>query len=160
VCVRVGQHAEEKYFKKKLTAAAKSICPGAVIGLATPPPRGADAPPGLGLGTFGIGGLPPVGFAAVGGPGFGLVAIGGGGLLAKELDGLELICVVSDGPFEVLAFFFHGVVDPLEGPIPGKTETGLADTSAATDDKGAVDDEVDLATLGGGGIGRRLGGGG
>jgi hypothetical protein len=96
----------------------------------------------------------------MGGPGFGLVAIGGGGLLARELDGLEL---VSDGPFEVLASFFHGVVDPLEGPIPGKTETGLADTSAVTDVKGVENaglDELALATLGGGGIGRRLGGGG
>jgi len=137
------------------SAAAKSICPGAVIGLVTPPPRGADAPPALGLGTLGIGGLPPVGFAAVGGPGFGLAAIGGGGLLARELDGLEL---VSGGPFEVLVFFFHGVVDPLEEPIPGKTETGLADASAVTDDKGV--DGLALATLGGGGMGRRLGGGG
>jgi len=118
----------------QLTAAAKSNWPPAA-GLTTAGRGGIAGPdPAFGLGAVGIGGLlgglGTPGFAAIGGAeGFGLDAIGGGGLLAKELDGLELAGESSEAD----GAFFHGVADPLEGPIPGKTEIGLADASAAKD---------------------------
>lgn len=118
---------------KVLTAAARSR-PGPPP--PPPPPRGfgaagrAAAAPGLGaLGTggfpggFGAPGLAPTG----GGAGFGFVATGGGGLppptelLGRELAGLSWVA----------AGFFHGVADPLDGAIPGNTETGFAEASAA-----------------------------
>lgn len=104
----------------------------------------------IGRGADGVGGLlPAFGLAATGGgPGFVLAAIGGGTLPAVEL------CGVFDG---VAVVFFHGVAEPLEGAIPGNTETGLADTSAATDVNlvAGVDEG-----LGASGAGRRRGGGG
>jgi hypothetical protein len=95
----------------------------------------------LGLGAVGIGGLPPTGLAAGGfggapgfaatGGGFSLFAIGGG-LAARELAGLELAGVLPGEAFDVSNDFFHGVAEPLDGAIPGKTDTGLADESATT----------------------------
>jgi len=126
----------------------------------------------LGLGAVGIGGLPPTGLAAGGfggapgfaatGGGFGLFAIGGG-LAARELAGLELAGVLPGEAFDVSNDFFHGVAEPLDGAIPGKTDTGLADESATTDlttagagiGLGAV-----VATAGVVGGGRRFGGSG
>lgn len=58
------------------------------------------------------------------------MATGGGGLLAKELDGLELAGESSEG----VAAFFQGVADPFAAAIPGKTETGLAEAFAETAD--------------------------
>ena len=53
---------------------------------------------------------------------------------ASELVGRELVGVVSreDPLVPVEAVFFQGAADPLEGIIPGKTATGLADGSAVT----------------------------
>lgn len=130
----------------KLTAAAKSICPPPPMPipppLDAPPPRGAP-PPACGLAAVGTGGLAggfgAPGFAAIGGAGFGLLAIGGGGLWFNELVGLELTGVESSEVEE--GVFFHGVAEPLDDPIPGNTETGLADWSATmdfTDTLGAV----------------------
>jgi hypothetical protein len=159
-------------YRKLLTAAARSICP-----TACPPAGFGAAPPGLaavgmgglppaGLATGGFGGMP--GFAAIGG-GFGLFATGGGGLPPPtELEGLELGGVLSDEPLVAPGAFFHGVADPLDGAIPGKTDTGLADESAATDLIGTLATEVG-AGVGFGAVGvpadvvgggRRFGGGG
>lgn len=107
----------------------------------------------FGLGALGMGGLlggfGAAGFAPTGGPnGFGLAATGGGGVGDIELEGLE----DAGGSPDDEGVFFHGVADPLEDPIPGKTETGFADTSAVN---GLVDG------LGcAGWAGRFLGGGG
>ena len=90
-----------------------------------------------------------------------MFATGGGGLPAIELEGLELGGVLSDEPLVTPGAFFHGIADPLDGAIPGKTDTGLADESAATDliDTLAAEDGVSVvATVEGGG--RRFGGGG
>jgi hypothetical protein len=94
-----------------------------------------------------------------------LVATGGGGLPAKELGGLEPTGVLSDESLAEPGGFFHGVADPLDDAIPGKTDTGFADASATTDlidilaaVVGAKDGlEVAGAIEGGG---RRFGGGG
>jgi hypothetical protein len=144
-----------------LTAAAKSSCP-ATPGLAAPPDREAATPPGLGA-TGGAGGFAgsfgalPLCLAAIAGAtGLGLVVIGGGGLLAARFVGRGCAGTSSDG----LVGFFHGVVDPLEDPMPGKTETGFAVASAVRDwavTLGvAAGVGVDLETGGG----RRCGGGG
>jgi len=151
-------------------AAARSICPAAGFpGFPAPPPGLGGA---LGLGADVIGGLPPAGLAAGGlggtpgfaatGGGFGLFAIGGG-LAARELAGLELAGVLSDKVFDVSSDFFQGIAEPLDGPMPGKTDTGLADESATTDltTAGAgVGPEAMVATAGVVGGGRRFGGGG
>ena len=130
----------------------------------------------MGLGAVGIGGLPPTGLAAGGfggapgfaatGGGFGLFAIGGG-LAAKELAGLELAGVLPGEAFDVSNDFFHGVAEPLDGAIPGKTDTGLADESATTDFTGTLTTAgagiglgAMVATAGFVGGGRRFGGGG
>jgi hypothetical protein len=126
-----------------LTAADRSNCPttGRAAGVV-----------GFGLDAVGIGGCPTF-FGGGGGAGltategFGLVAIGGpGGLISSELEGRE----VGAEALEATGAFFHGVADPFEGPMPGKTATGLLDTSADTE----------LVTFGGIGAAGRLGGGG
>jgi hypothetical protein len=88
-------------------------------------------------------------------------------LLARELEGLELAGVLSDEPLVAPGAFFHGVDDPFDGAIPGKTDTGLADESAATDLIGMLAAEgagvgltvVEVVAAVDGG-GRRFGGGG
>ena len=70
-----------------------------------------------------LGGPRPA-LGAIGG-GFGLVATGGPGGFGTG-DGLAEL---GSG----VAGFFHGVAEPLEGTMPGKTETGLADAFAATE---------------------------
>ena len=156
-------------YRKTLTAAARSICPTAPPGFGAPPPGLAAVDTGglppAGLATGGFGGAP--GFAATGG-GFGLFATGGGGLPPTELEGLELGGVLSDEPLLAPGAFFHGVADPLDGAIPGKTDTGLADESAVTDLIGALATEVGAGVgfgamgvvVGAEGGGRRFGGGG
>jgi hypothetical protein len=130
---------ELKWIGNALTAAARSSWPDGAVG-AFPPPclggaRGVDA---AGLGAAGTGGLPGIfgapGFAANGGAtGFGLTATGGGAFpVANELPGRELAAELSPNPLEE-GVFFHGVADPFAGPIPGKTDTGFALTSADTD---------------------------
>lgn len=131
-----------------LTAAARSICPPIIdgcptfLGLLEGTGVGRTA---AGMGGLAVTGLPPTGgfgeagFAATGGAGLGLEATGGGALT---------LAGVSEVPD-----FFQGAADPLAGTIPGNTDTGFADASAATDDArtfGAV----------GVGTGRVLGGGG
>jgi len=89
-------------------------------------------------------------------------------LVAIELEGLELAGVVSDEPLVAPGAFFHGVADPLDGAIPGKTDTGFADESAATGLIGTLAAEVgagvDFSGVGAAasieGGGRRFGGGG
>ena len=56
----------------------------------------------------------------------------GGGLLANEEFGRELFAELSAESCWVWVFF-HGVTEPLEGPIPGKTDTGFAFESATSD---------------------------
>lgn len=110
------------------------------MGLTPPPGRGAGVAPAGGLGAVGIGGFPgtfgppAAGFAATGGGGFGFEATGGGGLEAIELDGRELAGLESvDAPLLACGAFFHGVAEPFDGPIPGKTDIGLVDALAVTD---------------------------
>jgi len=141
-----------------LTAAARSSCPGAA-GLAAPPDRvGATGLAVVG-GAGGFGGSfgAPLGLDDnAGAMGLGLVVTGGGGLLAAEFEEVELAGVSLD----VLGVFLHGVADPSEGPIPGKTETGFADALAVKDCTGtfgAAGGEGTGLDVGGG---RRLGGGG
>jgi hypothetical protein len=85
----------------------------------------------------GMGGLPgifgPVGLEATGGGGAGFFPIGGaggGGLNPAVLDGREFIGVA---PTEATGAFFHGAAVPLDGAIPGKTDTGFADAFAVRD---------------------------
>ena len=119
---------------------------------------GSFVAPVPGLGAEGTGGLPGTfggGFAAIGGAGFGFAAIGGGGFEPTVLEGLE-------NPFEsetAEGVFFQGVEEPLAAAIPGNTETGFADASAATDFGTAA---FAAAGAGGGGttLGARGGGGG
>jgi len=59
-------------------------------------------------------------------------------LAVRELPGLELAGVLSDDALDAPGVFFHGVADPLDGPMPGKTDTGLADESAITDLTGTL----------------------
>jgi len=108
--------------------AAKSICPAGAAGFAMGLIAGAD-PVFNGLEAAGTGGLPGT-FAAPGlaptGGGLGFTATGGpGGFGADTLE-------IWEPPLDIDGFF-HGVGDPLEGPMPGKTETGLADASADTE---------------------------
>lgn len=65
--------------------------------------------------------------------------------MEDALGGRELAAELS---LELEGVIFQGVADPLLGAIPGKTETGLADTLAT---------EGVTSTLGGGAL---LGGGG
>lgn len=79
--------------------------------------------------TFGAPGL----LATGGGPGLGFDATGGLG--ASALPGRELVGVVSLDPFvaAVVAVFFHGVAEPFDGAMPGKTAIGFAEGSAEMD---------------------------
>lgn len=88
----------------------------------------------MGIGGLG-GGLPLLGFDATGGgAGLGLVATGGGGFTPNELEGRELAGVLLGDPLaDAAGGFFQGAAEPFEGARPGKTATGLADTSAAND---------------------------
>ena len=127
--------------RKDLTAAARSIWPGAEpLGL-TAPCRGADGA-GVGLVAVGTGGLPgsfgAAGLEATGGGGAGFFptgGAGGGGFAPTALDGLEAAGVV---PAEASGVFFHGVIVPLGGAIPGNTDTGLAEASAVRDCTGIL----------------------
>ena len=100
-----------------------------------------------------FGGAGGVGLVATGG--FGLLAIGGAdGLISSELEGRE-------AGAEALGIFFHGVDDPFEGPMPGKTATSLLDASADTDPAKGFGAATDAGRLGGGGgagAGAALGG--
>jgi hypothetical protein len=83
----------------------------------------------------GMGGLPgnfgAVGLEATGGGGAGFFPIGGGGGLAPAvLGGREFIGVA---PTEATGALFHGAAVPLDGAIPGNTDTGFAEASAASD---------------------------
>lgn len=134
--------------KSRLTAAAKSNCPDGGASLEAPTLCGAVFP-AEGRAAVGIGGLPgglaAPGFAATGGG----VALGfaatGGGALPPELTGREFAGVISAESLAEPAGFFQGAAEPFEGTIPGKTATGLADTSAAID-------LTDIATLGAAGV--------
>lgn len=92
-------------------------------------------------GGFGAAGLTPT----AGGLGF--AAIGGGGLLASELEGLELAGESLDTGF----VFFQGVAEPLPAAIPGKTETGLAEVLPATWAATGLGVIVEAGRRGGGG---------
>jgi len=100
----------------------------------TAPGRGAvDA--GGGLVAVGTGGLPgnfgAVGLEATGGGGAGFFPTGGGGGLAPAvLDGREFIGVA---PAEATGALFHGAAVPLDGAIPGNTDTGFAEAFAVRD---------------------------
>ena len=102
-------------------------------------------------GIFGGPPLPPdtLGFEAIGGPGFGFVATGGGGLLPNEEFGREALGELSVESCGVCVFF-HGVAEPFEGPMPGKTETGLAFEFATSDLTGGLADRVEEVVVGGG----------
>lgn len=92
-----------------------------------------------GLGAVGTGGFAPPTAGGLGAPGLlvkgGGAGLGfeptggGGGFPASELPGRELAGVTwLDGAGD----FFHGVAEPFEGAIPGKTATGFADAFAVT----------------------------
>lgn len=132
---------------KKLTRAARSICPAGAAGGFTPPPVLAGVA-ATGLEAVGTGGFPGAlgvglaptggGFAPTGGlaattGGLGLAATGGGALPAIELDGRELAGESSGVELVPVTVFFQGVAEPLAGAIPGKTATGLALALAATE---------------------------
>lgn len=87
----------------------------------------------------------------------GLTATGGGILAAPPPEaGRELSGAVV--AFEDAVDFFHGVADPLDGAIPGNTDTGLADASADREvTLGAEFEDAGFEALGGG---RRPAGGG
>jgi len=92
---------------------------------------------GGGLVAVGMGGLPgtfgAVGLEATGGGGAGFFptgGAGGGGLVPAVLDGREFIGV---GPAEATGVFFHGATEPLDGAIPGNTDTGFAEAFAVRD---------------------------
>jgi hypothetical protein len=122
--------------KKNLTAAARSNWPGAELLGLTAPGRGA-AGAGGGLVAVGTGGLPgifgAVGLEATGGGGAGFFptgGAGGGGLAPGVLGGREFIGVA---PTEATGAFFHGAAVPLDGAMPGNTDTGLAEAFAVRD---------------------------
>ena len=125
---------------KDLTAAARSIWPGAEpLGL-TAPGRDADGA-GVGLVAVGTGGLPgsfgAPGLEATGGGGAGFFPTGGGGggFAPTALDGLEAAGVV---PADASSVLFHGAAVPLDGTIPGNTDTGFAEASAVRDCTGIL----------------------
>jgi len=102
----------------------------------TAPGRGAVGAGG-GLVAVGTGGLPgnfgAIGLEATGGGGAGFFPTGGavgGGLPPAVLDGREFIGV---GVAEAIGVFFHGAAVPLDGPIPGNTDTGFAEAFAVRD---------------------------
>jgi len=122
--------------KKNLTAAARSNWPGAEPLDLIAPGRGAVGAAG-GLVAVGTGGLPgnfgAVGLEATGGGGAGFFptgGAGGGGLAPAVLDGREFIGIA---PAEATGAFFHGAALPLDGAIPGNTDTGFAEASAVRD---------------------------
>jgi len=117
-------------------AAARSNCPAALLVALTAPGRGALGA-GTGLDAVGIGGFPgifgAVGLVATGGGGAGFFPTGGGGgagFIPGVLDGRELAGVE---PVDAAGVFFHGAAAPLEGAIPGNTDTGFAEASAVRD---------------------------
>ena len=122
--------------KEELTAAARSNCPGAPLtGLTPPAGRNAFGTAG-GLDAVGTGSFPgifgAVGLVATGGGGAGFFPIGGAGgagFAPGELDGREFAGVV---PVDTAGVLFHGAA-PLEGAIPGNTDTGFAEASAERD---------------------------
>ncbi len=119
--------------RKERTAAARSNWPPGAWDI--PPERTGGGAPTLGLEAVGIGGFPGIfgaGFAATTG-GLGLAARGGGALPANALEGREFPGESSGVDDEVDTCFFHGVADPFEAAIPGKTETGLAEALAVTE---------------------------
>lgn len=143
-----------------LTIAAKSPCPP------MPPPKAGLAAGGraaaLGRAAVGTGGLPPTG--GLGAPGFEPTGGGGAGLGFVPTGGGGF-APVAGVPFELeAASFFHGVAEPFEGAIPGKTETGFADALAATGFGGAALTPAGFAASGGfaapPGVGLAGGGGG
>ena len=102
----------------------------------TAPGRGAVGAGG-GLVAVGTGGFPgnfgPAGLEATGGGGAGFFptgGTGGGGLAPAVLDGREFIGV---GTTEAFGDFFHGAAVPLDGAIPGNTDTGFAEAFAVRD---------------------------
>jgi len=114
-------------------AAARSNCPGAPLLGLTAPGRSATG----GLGAVGTGGFPgifgAVGLDATGGGGAGFFptgGAGGAGFVPTELDGREVAGVV---PVDAAGALFHGAAAPLEGAIPGNTDTGFAEASAVRD---------------------------
>ena len=122
------------------------------------------------MGTVGFPGtLGAPGFAATGGPGLGFAATGGGDL-AVPVNGPRVWAEFEDvSDVDVEFGFFHGAVEPLEGAMPGKTDTGLADASAATEVALIACVGIEVAALGGlraagggggGGTGAALGLGG
>jgi hypothetical protein len=103
----------------------------------TAPGRGAlGAGGGLeAVGTGGFLGAPfgaIAGFGATGGGGAGFFPIGGagGGFAPTVLDGREVVGVV---PADRACGLFHGAAVPLDGAIPGKTDTGFAEAFAVMD---------------------------
>jgi len=114
-----------------------------------------------------MGGLPgtfgPVGLEATGGGGAGFFPTGGGGggLPPAVLDGREFTGVA---PAEATGVFFHGAAEPLDGAMPGNTDMGFAEASAARDCTlnlacAAVGFGATTGAVGGAG-GRRAAGGG
>lgn len=85
-----------------------------------------------------------------------MLATGGGGLATSG--GALGLPAVAVPPEVEAAGFFHGVAEPLFGPIPGNTDTGFADESAATDWTGAFATGATAGVVDGGR--RRFGGGG
>ena len=146
-----------------LTAAARSNCPPTAGGFLAPGLGGTGREVLVGRWVLGIGGLPGIfggpppppdtlGFEAIGGgPGFGFIATGGG-LFASAEFGLELDGELSAESCRACAFF-HGVAEPFEGPMPGKTETGFALESATSDLTGGLTAGVEevVVVLGGAG---------
>lgn len=122
-----------------LTAAARSICPTTIAGC--PILLGLLEGTGVGLAAAGTGGLAGAGLFPTGGFGEAGFAATGGGLGLEATGGGTL-------PLAGVSDFFQGVVDPLAAAIPGNTDTGLANASAASVGAAGV------------GTGRVLGGGG
>lgn len=141
-----------------LTAAARSICPGAAPGAFAPPCRGGiEGTPETGRGAVGMGGFPGTfGFEATGGgAGLGFAATGGG-LLARELAGRDPVGLESLES-SVPKFLFQGAADPFDDSIPGSEATTFACASPVLGLAGA--DGVAVVVEGAGG-GLRLAGGG
>jgi len=140
----------------------------------TAPGRGALGAGG-GLEAVGTGGFPGalgavVGLGATGGGGAGFFPTGGGGgggFAPTVLVGLEVAGVV---PADRACGLFHGAAVPLDGAIPGKTDTGFAEASAVMDctwilgcgvgTGAAVGFEATTGAAGGAGGRRAVGGGG
>lgn len=120
--------------RRELTAAARSSWPGA-------PPLGFTAAGrvaaggGGGLEAVGTGGFPGIlgaaGLDATGGGGAGFFPTGGAGgdLTPAVLEGREFV----GGVTVAAAGLFQGAAVPLEGAMPGNTDTGFAEALAVTD---------------------------